>query len=582
MQAIAPAATYRPSNAEEGVAGMGDLLITDGLLIDGTGAAGIRQDVRVSGGRIVELGDNLAPRGGERVIAAEGAVVAPGFIDSHTHFDATIYWDPHCDPMPLHGVTSVVFGNCALSLAPIRAEDRADQLDVFSFIEDLPLDLLNEAIPWAWESFDEYARSLATAQLGINVCGFVGHSQIRCYMMGENAWSRAATESEIARMAEMLDQTLASGALGMSYSLFDKDKSGRPVPSCLADDAEIESLFAVLAKHRALFQFVLPGNTTEAIFEHLDWLASFLERHDVAALYNVVVHVNADPERSSKVLGYLEALHARGVRLYGMATPRPFELQVSFMQTIAFIHAPAWNELVQAPLEGKRRMAADPDWRARAKTETDACTSVTFPFYRPEMLRIGTVGQEALSDWAGRPLVELMEERGGHLVDIVADWLIENDFDTTLIFPIANTDADHVAKILRSPATLVSGSDAGAHLQMFCAAGDTTLLLTRHVAERADLSLEAAVHQLTAKQAEVLALSDRGIIAPGKAADIVIFRLDELHYGGQVLAHDVPGGRPRLTREPGGYRYTIINGVVVQEGGKTTGALPAGWLPRRA
>lgn len=561
---------------------MGDLLITGGRVIDGTGAPGVLQDIRIREGRIVEMGQGLAARGEERVIAAEGAVVAPGFIDSHTHFDATIYWDPLCDPMPQHGVTSVVFGNCALSLAPLRAQDRASQLDVFSFIEDLPLDLLNEAIPWEWESFEDYVRSLGATKLGINVCGFVGHSQIRSFVMGDDAWSRAPEASEIERMAELLDGNLTAGALGLSYSLFDKDKSGRAVPSCLAGDEELEALFAVLARHRATFQFVLPGDTTQAIFERLGWLAGFLERHGVAALYNVVVHVNADPERSARVLAYLEELHSRGIRLYGMATPRAFELQVGFDQSIAFIHAPAWNELVQAPIDQKRRLVDDPDWRARAQAEIDEGTSVTFPFYRPDMLRIGSVGDAGLSGWVGRPLVELADERGGRLADVVADWLKENDFATTFIFPIANTEAEAVAGIIKSPATIVSGSDAGAHLQLFCAAGDTTLLLTRHVAERGDLTLEAAVHQLTGKQAEVLGIRDRGTLAPGKAGDIVIFRLDELRYGDQFLAHDVPGGRPRLTRPPGGYRYTIINGVVVQEDGRATGALPARWLGRAA
>lgn len=557
---------------------MGDLLITDGLVIDGTGAPGVRQDLRVRGGCIEELGVGLKPSDGERIIVADGAVVAPGFIDSHTHFDATIYWDPYCDPMPQHGVTSVVFGNCALSLAPIRAQDRASQLDVFSFVEDLPLDLLNDVIPWDWESYDDYVRSLGRTKLGINVCGFVGHSQIRCFVMGENAWRRTADAAEIACMAETLDEILGTGALGLSYSLFDKDKSGRPVPSSLADDAELEALFGVLAKHRTTFQFVLPGDTTESIFDRLDWLAGFLERHQVTALYNVVVHVSSDPTRSDKVIAYLEDLHARGVQIYGMATPRPFELQVGFEQSIAFIHAPAWNELVQASGQAKRRLVDDADWRARARAEIDTCTSVTFPFYRPELLRIGTVANSDLAEWAGRDLVQLTQARGGHLGDVIADWLKENDFAATFVFPIANTDPAEVAKILKSPATLVSGSDAGAHLQMFCAAGDTTLLLTRHVAERGDLTLEDAIHELTGKQAEVLGLRDRGIVAPGKAADIVIFNLDELHYGGQFLANDVAGGRPRLTRDPGGYRYTIVNGEIVQESGTATGALPARWL----
>lgn len=559
---------------------MANLLITGGLLIDGSGAPGVQRDIRIRDGRVSEIGESLSARSDELIISAEGAVVAPGFIDSHTHFDATIYWDPLCDPMPQHGVTSVVIGNCALSLAPVRSADRSEMLDVFSFIEDLPLELLNEAIPWQWETFGDYARHLASARLGVNVCGFVGHSQIRSYIMGADAWERAATPDELARIAAVLADALRSGALGLSFSLFDKDKAGRPVPSCLSDEAEIGALFEVLGREGGIFQFVLPGDTTPAILERLHWLAGFMELHGVAALYNVVVHVTADPDRSATVLALLESLHERGVKLYGMATPRPFELQVGFEQSIAFIHAPAWNEMVQAPPEAKRQLSQDPAWRARARAEVDECNSVTFPFYRPELLRIGSVVKPELQAWSGRGLVELIAERGGHLADVVTDWLVENEFKATFVFPIANTDAARVADILRSPATLVSGSDAGAHLQMFCSAGDTTLLLTRHVAERGDMTLEAAIHKLTGRQADVLGLADRGLLVEGRAGDVVIFALDELCYSGQAMVHDIPGGRPRLTRAPGGYRFTIVGGVVVQEGGQATGALPASWLSR--
>jgi N-acyl-D-aspartate/D-glutamate deacylase len=560
---------------------MGDLLITGGFVVDGSGAPGRALDVRVHGGRIVEMGPGLSPAG-EPVIEAAGAIVAPGFIDSHTHYDATIYWDPMCDPMPQHGVTSVVIGNCSLGLAPLRPQDRAAQVDVFSYIEDLPLEVTSQAIPWTWESFESYAGALAGRKLGVNLMAFVGHSQIRTYVMGEAAWERAATPGEVAAMAAELDRALVAGALGLSFSLYDKDRQGRWVPSVHADDAELDALCAVLARRGAVFQFVPCGDTTEIILEQLQRIGAILGRQGVTGLYNIVVHVGAEPSRSQRIIACLEALRDRGVRLYAMASPRPFELSIGFEQTICFISVPAWNELVQAPVEEKRRLAADPAWRERARADAETCPSVLFPFDRPEMIRIRNVAGPAQAPWAGRSLGDLIAARGGHVSDVLADWLVENDFAATFIYPIANTEDEEVAALLKSPVTFVSGSDAGAHLQMFCASGDATLLLTRFVRDRRDMTLEAGVHAITGRQAALLGLGDRGVLAPGKAADLVVFALDELVYGPELSVCDLPGGGSRLTRAPGGYRYTVVDGVVVQAFGRPTGELPASFLPKPA
>jgi len=556
---------------------MGDLLIRGGVVIDGTGAPGRRLDLRVRDGRIAEMAEDLAPAG-ERVIEAAGAVVAPGFIDSHTHYDAAIYWDPLCDPMPQHGVTTVVIGNCALGLAPLRPTERAAQLDVFSYIEDLPLELLGAAVPWTWESFDDYARALAERRLGVNLMVLASHSQIRTWVMGEAAWTRAATPQEAAAIAAELDRALAAGAFGLSISSFDKDRQGRAVPSSLADAAELDALCAVLARHGAVLQFVPCSDTTEMLLAELERLGALLGRHGVTGLYNILVHVNGDPTRSRRVEACLAALHAKGVRLYAMAAPRPFELSIGFEQTICFISVPAWNELVQADPQTKRRLVGDPDWRARARRDVDSCPSVMFPFDQPQLLRIREVAGAAQAEWGGRSFAELIAARGGHPSDVLADWVAENDFAATFIFPIANTDEAQVAALLKSPVAFVSGSDAGAHLQMFCAAGDATLLLTRFVRERGDLALEAAVHAVTGRQAELFGLADRGVLAPGKAADIAVFALDELTYGPELVVADLPGGGERLTRAPGGYRYTIVGGVVVQRDGAATGELPARFL----
>jgi N-acyl-D-aspartate/D-glutamate deacylase len=559
---------------------MSGLLITNGLVVDGTGAPGRVSDIRIKDDKIAEIGEDLPPTG-EQIIDARGAIVAPGFIDSHTHFDATIYWDPLLDPMPQHGVTTVVAGNCSLGLAPMRPSNRLSHVDVFSYIEDMPADLLNEVIPWNWESYPEYAQSLGRTPMGVNLVTFVGHSQLRCYVMGEAAWERAATPDEIAAMAAQLDEALVVGAAGMSFSLFDKDRAGRPVPSCQADDAEMDALCARLGAYGAALQFVVGGNV-ETAGANLDRICSLLRRHQVTGLFNAVAHDEDNPERAEQTMAMFARMHSEGIRIHGLVSPRPMIFQIGFEQSLCFIDLPAWNRLVQAGREEQRRLAADPAWRAEARVDADTQPSVLFPFQQADRLTIHSVTQPDQREWLGRSLGDLARARGGHVSDVLANWLIETDFAPTFTLAIANTDVAGVGKLLANPLSCVSGSDAGAHLQMFCGAGDTTLLLTQHVRERADMSLEAAVHALTGRQAELLGLGGRGMIAPGMAADVIVFALDELVYGQDRLAHDLPGGLPRLTRDPGGYRYTIVNGEIVQANGKATGALPARWLTRAA
>ena len=552
------------------------LLIKDGLVVDGTGAAAVRADVRVRNGRIEEIAPGLLPRG-ERVIDASGAIVAPGFIDSHTHFDATIYWDPRLDPTAQHGTTTVVAGNCSLGLAPMHPADRVGQIDTFSYIEDLPADLLNSVIPWDWEDFGEYVGSFERRPLGVNMVTFAGHSQIRSYVMGDAAWERAATSEEITQIVAELDEALKTGTNGLSFSLFDKDRSGRLVPSRHADDAELDAICAKLSEYGAVLQFV-SGNSTDEVIGHLRWLSTFLARHRVTALFNGLGHVDSEPDRSYRLVACLEELRAQGAVIWAMVSPRPFEVRADLHQSLCFINLPAWNELAQADIEAKRALAHDADWRAQARADADSFYSPMFPFSLPAQLRIVAAGKPELADWVGRSFAELVAARGGHVSDVLADWAIENDFDIAFVNPIANSNPADVARLLKSPISLVSGSDAGAHLQMFSGAGDGTLLLTRFVRERGDLELEEAIHALTGHQAEVLGLDDRGTLKLGKAADIIVFAIDELHYDHEMLVNDLPGGRSRFTRGPGGFRYTIVNGVVAQDHGRSTMDLPGQWV----
>jgi N-acyl-D-amino-acid deacylase len=554
------------------------LLIRGGTVLDGTGAVGTVADIRTADGLIVEVGPNLRPDG-EQEIDASGATVTPGFIDGHTHLDPTLFWDPMCDPMPQHGVTTVMFGNCSLSLAPVRPQDRAAVAGLYCYVEDLPDDTFNDSVAWAWENYADYRAAADPDGFGLNAGGLVGHSMLRMWVMGEDAWERAATEQERAAICDILDQSLADGAFGMSASLaVHEDRANRPVPSRLADDAEMQALVDVLGRRDAVLQFI--PTPREALFTDVARAVEWSRPTNARTTWINIFCLAGQPGFAAAQLDQVAELHAAGARTYAQFSPRTMDIRVNWNGGRSFFMMPdGWHRAVQAGPDEKRRLLEDPRWRAVAREEWDRVPATIIPHRHPEWIRFIEVTRPENERWLGRTLADLVAETGSHPSDALADWMLINDLAPGVVgVGVANADRTDVGLTVRHPAAFLSGSDAGAHVQMFCAAGDSTLILARHVRDRGDLSLEQAVHQLTAKQAEVFGFRRRGVIAPGNHADLNVFALDELRWDDDFFVADLPGGGRRLTRPPGGYRQTVVGGVVTVEQGKLTGARPGRFL----
>ncbi len=552
------------------------LLIKGGEVVDGTGAPRVRADVRVHDGRIVELGPDLAVADGETVIDASRAFVAPGFIDTHAHTDPAVFWDPYLDPDPLHGVTTMLVGNCSLSLYPATADTRGTISDLFAYIEDVPRHLFDDEVPWTWDNYDGYRDTVNAKGTGINLAGLVGHSPLRLAVMGDDAWTRAATPAERDAMVVLFEKAMTDGAWGLSTSFLDSDSTGRPVPSRGADMDEFDALFDVIGRAgRGLVEIVpgLLGDKPEVLLEDLSRRAG---ARGIPVTWTGFTHTDSDPSRTQRWIDLANKLAEDGIGFYPQLSPRTVDFRLNWDSSMMFMSMPqGWHKVIAARGEDKAALLRDPEWRTTAREEWDTTERALFPHRGIEKVRwVEVVGAEN-ERWLGRTLADLVEEKGGHPSDVLADFVLANDCRPGLVaVGVSNADIDGVARTLKDPAVLVSSSDAGAHAQMLCASGDTTLVLTRHVRERGDFTLEEAVYELTGRQSEVFGFSGRGTIAEGNVADLVVFALDELHYDQDEFVHDLPQNGARLRRPEGGYRATIVSGVPVQLGGTLTGALP--------
>jgi N-acyl-D-aspartate/D-glutamate deacylase len=470
----------------------------------------------------------------------------------------------------------MLVGNCSLSLYPVSDTTRGTISDLFAYIEDVPRHLFDDCVPWTWSSYDGYRDTVNAGGTGINLAALVGHSPIRLAVMGDDAWTRLATPDERAAMAALLDDAMRAGAWGLSTSFLDSDAEGRPVPSRAADGAEFDALLDVIGRAGRGLVEVVPGLLGEKPEVALEDLARRCGARGIPLTWTGFVHVDSNPGRTRQWLDLTARLADDGVRTYPQLSPRTVDFRLSWDSSMMFMSMPAgWHKVIAARGADKAALLRDPEWRATARDEWDRTPSALFPHRRLEYVRIVDVVGADNEPWLGRTLAELVDATGGHPSDAFADFVLANDCRPGIVaVGISNADVDGVGRTLADPAVLVSSSDAGAHMQMLCASGDTTLLLTRHVRDRDDFTLEEAVHELTGRQVDAFGFHGRGSVTEGSIADLAVFALDELHYDRDEFVDDLPKGGSRLRRPEGGYRATIVDGVPVQLDGELTGALP--------
>jgi len=566
---------------------MNGMLIKNGTVVDGTGAPAFRADVRIRDGVITEVGESLEAAG-ERVFDADGCYVTPGFIESHTHYDASMWWQPDLDPLPSYGATTMILGNCGFTMAPLHPsqEAREEVMGIFSFFEDIPLEPFKQHVSWDWNTWSEYRASFEKRlQVPLNYASFVGHIPLRLAAMGMDAWNRAATPEEIAKMAELLDDALAAGALGLSDNLHDHDGDNRPVPTLLADDAEFTALFDVMDRYpHTCYQVIVDTFMRKTGPDSLKRLEKLLKGRKIRVqIAGAIPSLEFQKDILPAMQASTQSMRDAGIDVWpGYAHVSPTNV-LGIVKSLIYAQSNdyVWHEVVLAEdHDEKRRLLADPEWRARARDSWDNQAWPHSPLQNPQDLYL--IDSENGTGPINITLKDYAESRGLHRSDAMAEWILANGTLSTVHMAPFPKDEELTIDLMNDPRTVGNISDAGAHLQMLCGGGENALLLTQYVREEKKLSLEQAVHVMTGKLATHFFLNDRGVIAPGKRADICVFNLDEIERRQMIKAWDMPDGKGgtswRFTREAMPARLTLVNGVPTFENGAYTGNKPGKFL----
>lgn len=542
---------------------MFDVLITGGRVVDGTGATARRGNVAIRGGRIAAVGDVTGEAA--RTIDAAGKVVAPGFIDPHTHFDVQLLWDGAARPALEHGVTTIVPGNCSLSLAPLKAADRARVVGMFQQIEEMPPEAFTEAFEWCWEDFAGYREAVAR-RLSINVAPLVGHSVIRLWVMGEAAQQRAATSDEIAAMQDLLRACLDAGAVGLSTSFVDIDENGRPVPSRFAQFAELDALCAVLGERGGrMLQCVPEFYAVDLTIARIDHLAELSLRHGIPTTFSPLFDSTQAPGNAPRAIARVEEQFARGARVWPQMQTRPIDISFSLLRpSLFFARLPRWVRVLRQPLEARLASLTDPETVERMVADLGPDGG--------ERMMGGLVvrgGDAAPQAYVGCTLSEIARERGQVPARALIDISLENGLDVAFLSAAqGHENTERIGPMLAHPLMHIGASDGGAHIASFATYGDTGYLFSEFVRKAGALTLEQAVRKITSETADIWGLKDRGRLQPGKAADVVVFDDRTIGRGEERAVFDMPGKGMRYVRDAVGIDAVLVSGEVAWAGGQ--------------
>jgi N-acyl-D-aspartate/D-glutamate deacylase len=560
-----------------------DLLIRGGLVVDGTGLPGRTADVGITDGRVTAIG-RLAGEAAHEVLFADGLVVAPGIVDIHTHYDPQLTWDPLCDTSALHGVTTIAAGNCGFSIAPSRTDDHDYVAQMFTRVEGMDPEALAR-IPWGFASFGEYLGSL-DGRIGLNVGMYAGHSALRRWVMGDAAFERPSTEVEVLEIRSLLDQAMVDGALGFSSSHAPThlDAAGRPVPSRLASLDEVRSLADVVGSHGVGSIAYAPGSAVEGIdAADRDLLVDLATRAGVPVVTQGLggrSKVDAPGKAWAESSAFLDRSAAAGAPVYSLLMARPLNGPFSFAKgTTRYEGVPRWDALLKLPIAQQRAQLADPDTRAALREaidhpNQDAAAGSTLPPPAWASLRVAKTFAAANQLLVNRVVGDLATEQHRHPADVMFDVALADDLRT--VFHWSNeTPAwrELLRDVQRHPQMVMGVSDGGAHLAWDDGAEWSTYFLTTWWRQERVWRLEEAIRLMTAVPANVVGLRDRGVLAPGRPADVFLFDPDRLDVGTCELAVDAATGLERFRSVPKGHVATIVNGVVVIDDGKPTGRL---------
>jgi len=532
-----------------------EIVIRGGTVVDGTGRPGRRADVGVSGGRIVAVGDDID---GARELDASGHVVAPGFIDIHTHYDAQVFWDGALTPSSHHGVTTVIAGNCGFSIAPIHPESVELMAHTLQHVEDMSFDTLAVGVPWdEFETFGQYLDAVARRGVGLNFGCYVGHTAVRLYVMGEAAYERPATPDEIARMQAVVASSMAEGAAGFASSANPAHNGdrGRPVPSRVADIAELRALLEPVGASGRGVVALLPGG----VIPYEDMI-TFQREVGRPLTWTALLSLDGS-DYHRKIIADTDAAHARGGEVWPQVSCRPLVFQMNLEEPFTLNTRPIFRALMDGTREQRIAAYRDRAWRARADEEL--CTGYVFKWHK-----LSVAESPSRPDLTDRPILDVAAEWGVSPLDAMLDLSLADDLQTRFWSILANDVPETVAWLIPRDNVLLGLADSGAHVSQLCDACFATDLLGQWVRDKEVMPIERAVHKLSGEPAAVYGLTDRGTVEVGKAADLVVFDPDTVAPGPLRRVRDFPADGERLTADaPVGVAHVLVNGVAVRADG---------------